>query len=81
MNEKADRILAAREAAMETGARDMWRNTLADTVIHLLDAGEPISRDTLRQAVEAQIAVTENRYLRSQMLGTLNVLNGRLPRD
>ena len=80
MNAKADRLRAQREADMEKGAADMWRTTVADTVIALLRADEPVTRDRLRQEIEAQITASDNRFDKARMLGALNVLNGRNPR-
>jgi hypothetical protein len=82
MNEKADRILARREAAMEQGAAGMWRITIADTVMTMLDAGDEITRDTLLWSIEGQIAaMEEHKALKAMKQAALDVLNGKRPRD
>ncbi len=82
MNEKADRLLARQEAALEQGAAKMWRITLADTVMAMLDAGDEITRDTLRWNIQGQIdAMQEHKALRAMKTAALEVLNGRKPRD
>lgn len=81
MNEKADRIQAKRDAAIEQGGRDMWREIVADTVLMLLNRDEPVTRDGLRGHIETQITQEDNKFARAKMIGALNVLNGRQPRD
>lgn len=79
--EKLLRILANGQDAVMKGAADMWRNAIADTVLILLEADEPITRDTLRQGLQMQITQQDNPIRKATLLGALNVLNGRLPRD
>ena len=81
MNEKTDRILAKRDAILEQGGRDMWRTIIADTVMALLAADEPVTRDRLRQDIETQIGLIEGRFEIAKRLGALNILNGRAPQD
>lgn len=81
MNEKADRILAKHEAVLQNGAADMWRIALADTVLIMLNEGAEITRDTLLTRIAGQMDATENKIVRANLMGTINVLNGRLPRD
>lgn len=82
MSEKADRILASQEAVLMKGAANMWRITLADTVMSMLDDGDEITRDTLRWHIEGQIAATEHHpALRAMKQDALDVLNGQQPRD
>ena len=81
MNEKTDRILAKRDAILEQGGRDMWRTIIADTVMALLAADEPVTRDRLRQDIETQIGLVEGRFEKAKRLGALNILNGRAPQD
>lgn len=58
----------------------MWRITLADTVMSLLDDNEEITRDTLRWNIEGQIAAMEHHpALRAMKQGALDVLNGHPP--
>lgn len=81
MNEKADRILARNEAVLMEGAAKMWRITLSDTVMSMLDNGDEITLDTLRCSIQGQIAALEHHpALRAMAQGALDVLNGQQPR-
>ena len=81
MNEKADRLKARQDKMLEQGGRDMWRNIIADTVMALLAADEPVTRDRLRQDIVTQIGLVEGRFEKAKRLGALNILNGRAPQD
>jgi hypothetical protein len=81
MNEKADRLLARHEEALEKGGADMWRNLVADTVMMMLDDGVEISRTTIEDRLEQLRTDSDSRMVRAQCRGAINVLNGRAPRD
>lgn len=81
MDENGKIITAMRMAAQERGGRHMWRNIIADTVMQMLRAGELVTSDALRQTIEGHVVTSKDRYISGQMLGALNVLNGRAPKD
>ncbi len=79
--EKLAAILARGDVAALNGAADMWRNAIADMTLALIEAGEDVTRETLRQGIGMQITACENKFDRARLVGALNVLNGRPPRD
>ena len=74
MNEKVSRLLALREEASEREGREMWRSTVADSVIELLAIGAPVNLYMLRQRIETEITSTTTSHRRGQLLGARDIL-------
>lgn len=82
MNDKAERLLARNQEALEKGASAMWRTALADTVMTLLNRDGTLDRDSLRAELEARRdAANEARYERSIIQGAINAVDGRAPKE
>lgn len=75
-------VLAKGEDAALRGYADMWRNAVADAVLILLEETGEVTRETLRQALEARANDTGiSKFKRAELQGALNALAGRPPRD
>lgn len=72
--------LAKGEKAAMAGAGGMWRNAIADVTLALLEMGEQVTRETLRQEIAAHIVSCDNKFTRARLVAALNVLNGKTPR-
>jgi hypothetical protein len=79
--QKLAAVLAKGEEAAMKGSADMWRNVIADTTLVLIELGEHVTRASLRQAIEVQLADCSGKFDRARLMGALNALNGRVPRD
>ena len=75
MNEKADRILANQNEAIEKAAQSMWHDEFARVVIEQFARNSTLTLEDLRRALEARLADdSTDRIAKAKCRGALEAL-------